>query len=905
MTKKTTFVLALLAALMAFPLAPAAGAQVTSAAIVGTITDSSGAALPGATVTARNVDTGFTRTVPSSEVGAYRLEFLPIGNYVVEVALSGFNTSTKSGIVLRVNDTLRVDAMLSLGGVSEQVTVAAEVLEVNTATADISKTIEAKQIESLPLVDRNVYSLLDITPGVQSNNNGVASASSGTSTLILGFPEQRTLINGGADGGTGSVNYYLDGGINMTGLRNTGNILPNPDAIQEFKVQTNSYSVEYGRFSSGIINAITKSGTNRYRGSVFEYMRDESLNAQEWGSQLAKAPLNRNQFGGSVGGPLAKDRTFFFASYSGLRQTTSTFLNNAIVPTELERKGDFSASRTIPTDPATGQPFSCNGVVGVICPGRLDPAAMKIINDYIPTANVPGNIWQGYVESPYDTDEFLIKIDHQLNAAHRLTGSYFLTSGTNRVRAGSGNLPWAYQEFNWRQHNLNLSDTWAVSPSKINQVWFSFNRNYGGRLNLPDTSLGDLGSSFLIQGAPSLPQITVSGYFNLTNSIGGPTAGGDFYSMRDVFSWTKGPHAVKMGGEFSYNKTVQDTLLNNYGVFTFNNTVTRNALADFMIGIPSNVTQDAPVTALWNSWYGAVFAQDDWRLGPRVTLNLGVRWDVQTPGTDPEDRFTTYVAGQKSTVKPDAPVGHLYYGDPGVERGVIPVSWRHVSPRVGIVWDPFGDGKTAIRAAGGLFYGSISGNEWNTSTNYNPWSTRLTFTNTGMGVTPAGVPRGASLSNPYTNFPGGTPFPYQGTYLVGGSLFGISQDFVWPHAWQTNVGIQRQLGSVLTVGAAYIGTFHRNLPFGRDVNYPVVTPTATASGSNVLSRRPDPKVGQVLLLDSDQYSNYNGLQLTFNLRQWRHVSLNGFYTLSKTMSSAQLHNNTTQGLAQDYTRLED
>ena len=291
MIKKTTSHLALLAMLMAFPLAPAAGAQVTSAAIVGTITDSSGAALPGATVTARNVDTGFTRTVPSNEVGAYRLEFLPIGNYAVEVGLSGFNTSTKSGIVLRVNDTLRVDAALSLGGVAETVTVAASVLEVNTATADISKTIEAKAIESLPLVDRNVYTLLDLTPGVQSNNNGVASASSGTSTLILGFPEQRTLINGGADGGTGSVNYYLDGGINMTGLRNTGNILPNPDAIQEFKVQTNSYNVEYGRFSSGIINVITKSGTNRYRGSVFEYVRDESLNAKEWGSQLDKAPL--------------------------------------------------------------------------------------------------------------------------------------------------------------------------------------------------------------------------------------------------------------------------------------------------------------------------------------------------------------------------------------------------------------------------------------------------------------------------------------------------------------------------------------------------------------------------------------------------------------------------------------
>ena len=330
--RQTRFIRALVAMFLAFPLASTAHAQVTSATIVGTVTDSSGAALPGASVTARNVDTGFNRTVPSNEDGAYRLEFLPIGGYIVEVTLSGFKTSTRSGIVLNVNDTVRVDAALSLGGVAETVNVEAETPAVNTSTSDISRTIDAAAIESLPLVDRNVYTLLDLTPGVQSNNNGVASASSGTNSLILGFPEQRTLINGGADGGTGSVNYYLDGGINMTGLRNTGNILPNPDAIQEFKVQTNSYNVEYGRFSSGIINVVTKSGTNRYKGSVFEYVRDGKMNAKEWGAVLATPPLKRNQFGGTFGGPLAHDRTFFFTTYSGLRQTTNTFLQHGHRP---------------------------------------------------------------------------------------------------------------------------------------------------------------------------------------------------------------------------------------------------------------------------------------------------------------------------------------------------------------------------------------------------------------------------------------------------------------------------------------------------------------------------------------------------------------------------------------------
>jgi hypothetical protein len=903
--KNWTSIASLLVALLAPPCASVAGAQGTTATIVGTITDSSGGALPGTLVTARNADTGLSRSVPAGADGAYRLEFLPIGNYVIEAVLDGFKTAHRSGIALRVSDTVRVDVGLELGALAEMVTVNAAAPLVNTSTAEIGRTIEAAAIAELPLVDRNVYSLLDLTPGVQSNNNGVSAASTGTSSLVLGYPEQRTLINGGADGGTGSVNYYLDGGINMTGLRNTGNILPNPDAIQEVKVQTNSYSVEYGRFASGVINVVTKSGTNQYRGSLFDFVRDGKFNAKDWGSQLDTPPLDRKQFGGVAGGPLNRDRTFFFASYSGLRQTTSTFLNNAIVPTALERVGDFSASTTKPTDPATGQTFVCNGVVGAICGNRIDPVAAKIINTYIPAANVPGNIWQGYVQSPFDSNELLVKIDHQINNAHRFTGSYFVTGGTNTVAAGTGNLPWASQQFNWRQHNVNLSDTWIVDSSRINQAWFSASRNFGGRLNLPQTSLADLGGAFNIQGAPSLPQITVSGYFTLTNAIGGPTAGGNFYSGRDVFSWTTGRHAVKLGGELSLNKTTQDTLLNNYGVFTFNNSVTRNALADFLIGVPSAVTQDAPVTAYWDSWYGAAFLQDDFRVNTRLTLNLGLRWDVQTPGTDPLNRFTTYVPGQKSTVNPSAPVGQLFYGDPGIERGVVKTAWNHVSPRVGVVWDPAGDGRTSVRAAAGLFYGSISGNEWNTMTNFQPWSTRLTFTNTNPRTSATGVPLGASLSNPYNAYVGGAPFPYNGSFANGGGIFGVSQDFQWAHSYQTNVGIERQVGRSLSVSASYVGSFNRDLPFARDVNYPVVTPTATSAGANILTRRPNPAFGAVLLIDSDQTSSYNGMQITAASRPWHRVSFHGFYTLSKTMTSVQLQNNTTQGLAQNYSNLAE
>ena len=510
---------------------------------------------------------------------------------------------------------------------------------------------------------------------------------------------------------------------------------------------------------------------------MYEFVRNDKFNANEWGSLVAKPPYRRNQFGATIGGPIIRDKTFFFTSYAVLRQMTNQFLTGAIVPSALERTGNFSASTTRPArDPATvtagnsaGTPFSCNGAQHVICPNRIDPVALKILKDYIPLANLPDNRWQGNVPIPFNTDEFLIKVDHQLNEPHRLTFSYITTAGNTTVFPGTGNLPWAAQQFKWRQHNVNLSDVWIVSPDKINQFWVTYSRNFGGRLNVPDTSLRDFGSAFTPQGPQSLPQITIIGYFSLTNAIGGPRVGTDLYSVRDVFGWNKGRHSIKVGGELSINKDIQETLLNNYGVFAFNGGTTSrpailasggnpaipaaagNGLADFLLGIPGTITQDAPVTAYTNTWYTALFIQDDFRIHPRLNLNLGLRWDLQTPPTDPENRVANYVPGQRSTVNPNAPVGPLFYGDPGVERGGIPVDYDHISPRFGIAWDPFGDGKTSIRAAAGLFYGSISGNEWNTMTNFQPFSTRLTFSNTRQATNSSGVPLGATLSNPFSN----------------------------------------------------------------------------------------------------------------------------------------------------------
>jgi hypothetical protein len=857
----------------------------TTTTLLGTVSDKSGAIVPGAEVTATHTGTNLIRATKTNAQGEYRIDFLPVGDYNVEVSANGFKKFLQKSVTLEVNVTARVDAPLEVGSLTEEVNVTAAPSQVDTSNAQIGRSVGNAEINNLPIVGRNVYTLLSLTPGVDSNANGI----------VLGYPEQRTMINGGVDGGAGSVNYYLDGGTNMTGLRNTGNIVPNPDAVEEFRVVTNSYSAEYGRFASGVVNIITKSGTNAFHGSAFEFFRNTDLNAYTWLS-LTASPLHRNQYGGSFGGPIRKNKTFFFGTYSGLRQITSSFLNTAVVPTALERAGNFSQDKTQPKDPLTNTPFPG----GIIPTNRLDPTAMNILNKHIPLANLPGNIWQGSVPSPYNTNEVLLKVDHSFSETNLFTGSYYETSGNNSVLPG-GNLPWSMQSFNWRQQNVNLSDTATLSPTLVNQFWVTYARNFGGRLNTPQISLGDLGSSYAIQGTPSLPQITVTGYFTLAQSISGPVAGTNFYSSRDVLSYTRGRHTLKFGGELALDKDIQQTLLNNYGVFSFSGAKSGNALGDYLLGAPVTMNQDAPITAMDDFWTGALFAQDDIRIHPRLTLNLGLRWELQQAPTDPHNREGTFEEGvQSQTLKgADVPNGLLVVGDPGLTRGIVATPLKHFSPRLGLAWDPFGDGKTSIRAGAGVFWGSVSGNEWNSTSNYQPFAVREQFNNV------------QSLTNPYGLLPGGvSPFPFSYNpaspqFIFPAEIYGIALNFKWPYTYQLNFSVQRQLAKGFTVTAAYVGSLAHRLPFADDLNYPYYNSTATTS--NVNNRRPiEPgTLAQIFLVESIMNTSYNGLQFTAEKRMGSHVSAKGFYTFSKSIDDAELENNTTNGGAQDYRDLSE
>jgi hypothetical protein len=936
-------------------------AQLTTSTIYGRVTDANGGTIASAQVTATNTDTNISRTAQTSAEGEYRVELLPIGKYRVEIAAPSFKRFVRPGVVLEVNVPVRVDAVLQLGDINQTVTVSESAPLVNTTSPEIGRTIENQEIVNLPLVNRNAYQLLLLTPGVQNSSFNPGQPNP---VITLGYPEQRTFINGGVDGGAGSVSYYLDGGINMTGLRNTGNILPNPDAIQEYRVETNNYDAEYGKMSSGVITVITRSGTNAYHGELFDYWRTDALNAAPWNSAVGTPPLRRQQFGGTLGGPIRKDKTFFFGSYQGLRQLSSFLFTGATLPTAAEAGGNMAA--LLPAGGSLPSQYTC-GSPTVICSSLLDPVAQKLFTSSV-FPNIPtsgAGAFQAVAPSPYNTDEFLIKVDHNLTSNQRLSGSYFYTSGNNEVPPlnsttgqPNGNIPWDVQQFTWRQQNVNVSDTWTAKPNLTNQFWLGYTRNMAGRLNLPGTSLGDLGSQFTVQGPASLPQISVTGFFTAASAIAGPVAGSNFYSVRDVVSYTRGRHSISFGGEETLDKDIQQTLLNNYGVFGFNGTNIKDvvsgktisvpALANFVMGLPTSVSQDAPVTGYTNSWSTGLFVQDNFRIVPRLTLNLGLRWDIQTPPTDPLNRGTSFQVGEQSTAIPAAPEGALFYGDPDITRGIVPVRWHHVSPRVGFAWDPFGDGKTSIRAGAGVFYGSVSGNEWNTVTNFEPSAVRFTFTNVTQQVTGSGltaVPQGATLSCPYNKLvaknasgaplgptvtcatgsgsgvSGIDPFPFVPPQFLtpGGSFFGFAKNFQWPYTYQFNLSVQRQVTSNFSVSAAYVGSLAHDLPFAQDINAPatgaLAPACATSAGANIVARRPIDNTGvptcktpgspygTVLLVQSNQTASYNGLQTTAQLRMTHGLTLYAFYTFSQTFDSVQLDNNTTQGGAEDMTHL--
>jgi outer membrane receptor protein involved in Fe transport len=930
-------------ALFIFLLAQNAFAQLSTSTVFGTVADASGAAIPDATIILTQTQTNFTRVTKTNGLGEYRAEFLPVGSYTVKVNANGFKETVQNGIVLTATQQATLNYTLQPGGETSVVTVNAEVPLVNLANSVLGATIDNRQIDNLPLVGRDVYQLLNLTPGVQNE----------TVENSIGLPMYHVIINGSSDNMVGQVTYYLDGGINMTGVRDTGNVVPNPDAIDQFNVQTSNFSAEYGRTGAGVVSILTKSGTNQVHGSIFEFHQETNFNANSY-LQTTRTPEHINRFGATVGGPVMKNKIFFFGSYGGLRQVSPQDYNT-VVPDALQRTGNFSENLPLTTTinsglgacattlDATDKKSTNYGGEFIVCdpvthqpvPGnRLDqdpnyvpdPVAAAVLakNVPLPSPNrpTPDNRFIGNQGLPNTSNEYLIKGDFQLIPAHRVTLSYFQSIGSQIELPSGGTLPgWALSNYAYRQQNGNASDVWTVSPRSVNQVWLSFSRMLAGRISNPAESLAAFGSDINVQGTPSLPDISVSNFFTLSNAISGPLAGDNIYGLRDVYSTTIGRHTINAGGEGYLEKDRLETLLNNYGVFAFTSAVvpstasgqatytrTGDAISDFLIGHPNAMSQDSPDDANENYWNYGLFLQDDWRVFPSLTLNLGVRYDVQTAPTDTQRRIAVFEPGVQSTVSPNAMLGQLFPGDPGVPAGGVDTNYNHFSPRVGFAYDPFKNGRTVFHGGAGLFFDTISGNEWMLSQNFQPFAVRETSAFTHV----------VSLQNIYStdcqDFAGCvSPFPYvydkaNPRYVSPASLVFVQKGMRWPYNTQANFGVQQQLTKDLAFSINYVGAFSRKIPLFIDQNAPIYNTAdpATNTTGDVNCRRPfdaipfatsntcaNPAVGSkymsnAYVITDGQTTDYNGLQVSVEKRLSNHLSVTGFYIWSKALASASL-----------------
>ena len=897
--------------------------QQTTGSIVGTVKDSQGAVVNTATVKATNLDTGYSRSATPNGYGEYRIDYLPVGKYIVEATAPSFKRFVQENLSLDVDQTLTVEVSLVVGAQTQTVMVTEAPPLVNTSDAVLGRTIEPDEIVGLPLVNRNVYSELSLTPGVMANNMSATANPSGSPGFTTGLPTTDVQINGSIDGGNPEVAFYLDGGNNITGMRNYGNPSPNPDALEEFRVETSAFSAQYGQFSAAVVTVITKSGTNKFHGGLFEFNRNTDFNAYPWGSTI-KNPYHRNQFGGNFGGPVKHDKAFFFFSYAGLRQVAGAALTGAVVPTTAERMGDFTADTfkvympgtKTQVDGTNSSPNCLTATLNCIPTALLDQTIQNFdntsntIGSSIPLPNgaaVPatgGAHYTGDYVTPTDENEYLGKYDEALRDKDHLTVGYFFirsVSGPN----GGGNIPWTINQSAANQTNANVSEVHTFSLSTANQAWLTFTRAAGGRVNLPEfgpptQTLASYGSDFQIQGPNALPNLSV-GPFTAATTNAGPFTGSDNYELRDVVNRTKGKHNLFLGGEFALDKTMFWADLLNFGTISFATsapTTTGNQMSDWVTGQISAFEQDTPYVTHLSTWHYAAFLQDNYRITPRFTANLGVRWDIDTPPVDAHDRTASFNPGQQSTVNPTAPVGMTFPGDSGVTRGIISVPYYHISPRVGFAWDPMGNGKTAIRAGAGIFYGTTAGNEWNQPGNAAPFAIRE-----GFGPQPSITQIYGGVADNFLNTsPGGGIFPY--TYTPGKPIFfpqaaieSIGTNMKYPYIYQFNLAVQRQLPARVSLTAAYVGTMSHNVPTMIDANYAPYSTAfgapSTASKSIDLRRQFDAgpagtpgTVGQNIFLIPGQTANYNSLQISATKPLSHGLMLSGFYVWSHALQSS-------------------
>ncbi len=877
-------------------------AQGITGSIGGVVRDPSGAVIPGVEVTVVHTGTNAVFRGLSNENGIYSIRALPIGTYNLTAELPGFKKFEVTGIRVQVDENVRVDIRLQLGELTETVEVTSAVVGIDTQSSTLKTVVDQARIEELPLDGRNPADLLRLVPGVAPYSG--AGLTSGTT-----YPGAVNVTIGGSRGNT--TNFILDGGQHNDHYSNSNNPMPNPDALAEFSVQTNNFSAEFGRNLGAVVNAVTKSGTNELHGTLFGYLRNHALNAAHFfappkpddPTEKQDDGLKRSQFGGTIGGPVwlgglydGRNKTFFFFSYQGtrIRRTPITQFVNTF--TAAERRGDFSALSKQLIDPFTGEPYPNNQIPL----DQLNPVARYIVDNLIAVPTQGRQISFATVQNQ-DDNQYLIKLDHNLTPTNVLSGRYFYSKASQPGFLDQKNIYNNVDIREWWNRNVVLRDTHTFSPTMLNEAMFSFNQSEGPLQHVyPEKDYNELGIEGVSQD--DFPQY----YFSIQGLSGINT--GDTnnfirkeYQAADTVRWTKGAHQLSMGGEFSYG--IGDVLNNYYanGRFYFEHAAgwTGHAPADFLIGKFSYFAQGLGEFKETRFRRFNLFVHDSMRLTPKLTVDLGLRWEPFFPFYDKKGKLSVWAPGQQSTRFVNAPEGILYPGDPGIPRGGYDTAWTHFAPRVGFAYDLTGDGKTAIRAGYGIFYDQPNTIMTNSAANQGPFGTRVTYYGNEFN----------SLSQPWGGYPGGNPLPVTGFDAVGTPVLDPPSDvpFVFPHIAYSyelamrnpyiqkwHLTIERQIADFV-FRSAYVGSKGTALISARDANAPLPDPTASIATTD--QRRPlYPDYGRVTLVEPAGNSSYHGLELTMERRLSRGFSVLANYTWSKAIDNNQGSGNKGTGI---------
>lgn len=836
------------------------------ASLSGTVTDSSGAVVPGSQIVLKNTGTGLTYQATTDETGTYRFPTLPIGNYDLSANHAGFSPISIRGIVLVTGRAADYPVSLQPGPVSQSVNVSEVSQEVQPTSSELLTTIEHKSMEDLPLNGRNPLTLVLLVPGTISQGDSASFQSANPRVTVNG--------NRGTDNG-----YRLDGVFFTDTHFGTAPILPSPDALQEFTVKTTNFGAQESGAGANV-QFTTRSGTNHFHGSVFEYLRNDYLDARNYFA-TSVTPYKRNQFGGTLGGPILHDRTFFFGSYQGTRTVGGANPAIATVPSSAERSGDFSElSRTI-INPATGTPYPGN-----IVTTPFDPVTAKFIA-YIPLPNLPNNQYESNPRSQINDDQYLVRIDHQLTSKDRFTARFYYDDYEFEEQTTPITSFYGLDKF--LNRNLFVSDTHTFSPNLILSAAFGFTNSGRSRAAVMPLTVQAAGANVPLAtpGSPDQVTISLTGYSSLSS-------GTPIYIVPKTYDylahviWIHGRHQVSAGIEVMRNLENAFDRSSQSGTYGFNGSRTSNsaypnsgdAFADFLLGLPYTFAQKGTSPQRIYETKIQPYIQDDWKVARRLTLNLGVRWDPWLPATDRVAPQVGFEPGVHSLVGPGAPTGMVFSGDPGLPHAIFHRDMNNIAPRVGFAYDVTGNATTVLRGGYGIFYRPMPLNLQRFSSN--------TAAFRSLSVQ---IPNPQSFEEPYAGFSGGTPFPWTvptqdqlGSYVFSlpVTTSGLVPSSSTSYVQEWTLTLERQLHA-FGLAATYVGNHMIKGMDATEGNPGVYGPGATTG--NINSRRLYAGLASVEILSSFNMSNYNALQLTANKHASHGLTLISNYTWAKCMDN--------------------